>query len=260
MTKSIVVFIKGLVVGATMLVPGVSGGSMAMILGIYQKLIQSVNNILNNFKKSFLFLTIFSLGGLLGVFLLANPISYLLNKYNLIMLYFFIGCVIGGIPLMIKESKVKKIGIKEIIFIIVGIFLVLAISYLPKGSGNSSILYLLITGIILAIGLVLPGISVSYLMLVLGIYNMVLSAISSINLVIIIPLGVGVLLGILLTTKVLGLLMEKFPQITYLIILGFILGSIYEIFPGVPLGLNIIWCLVSCLLGVTTIYYLSRLN
>lgn len=92
------IILKGMCVGSTMLIPGVSGGSMAMILGIYDKLISSVSSFLKHKKESALFLGLFLLGGIVGILLFARPMEYLLKHFTITVMYFFIGTAAGGMP------------------------------------------------------------------------------------------------------------------------------------------------------------------
>ena len=132
-------FIKGMVVGATMLVPGVSGGSMAMILGIYDRLIRSVSSFFKHKRESAFFVLFFVLGGGLGMFLFATPLSRLIETFPGPMLYFFTGTVIGGIPLIWKRAKIQKIAVKHVIYIFIGMVFVWSISLLPTGFFQSEL-------------------------------------------------------------------------------------------------------------------------
>jgi putative membrane protein len=267
--KSIHIYtlLKGLIVGGTMLVPGVSGGSMAMILGIYDKLISSVSSFSKNLKHNLLFLSFFTLGGTIGIILFANPILSIIETHPMPTLYFFLGAVAGGIPLIITQSKVNNFSYRVPLYISIGLLLVLALASIPTGifvmndkTSFTGFILLLAAGIIAAIALVLPGISVSYLLLVMGLYDTTMEAISTFNFAFLITLGVGVLLGIILTTKMLEYALSHHTTSTYLIILGFVLGSIYEIFPGIPTGIEIIICGLSSLSGYCFISYLSKLE
>lgn len=256
--------LKGLIVGGTMLVPGVSGGSMAMILGVYTKLVRAVSSFMKNIKENFLFLALFCMGGGLGVLLFAKPILYLIETYPMPMSYFFLGAVAASVPLILKEAKVKAFSWKVPVYIVIGILVVMMFStftretFQPDATGGVMNLLLLgIAGFIAAVALILPGISVSYILLIMGLYDTTIKAISEFYLPFLIPLGVGLVLGIILTTKILEYVMTKYPEATYLIILGFILGSLNEIFPGIPNGVTIIICLVTFLMGFGGIYYLS---
>lgn len=257
--------IKGMCVGASMLVPGVSGGSMAMILGIYDKLIKSVSSFMKNKKKNLLFLGIFSVGAIIGMILFARPLSYLTEKYNMKMMYFFIGAVVGAVPMIYRKAEIKKFDISVIIYPIIGMLFIVILSFLPKDlvsiSENDKILniiMLVLVGMVAAIALVLPGISVSYMLLLLGMYDTTIKAIHNFYLLYLVPLGIGTIIGILLTTKLLEKALNNYAKGTYLIILGFILASVIEIFPGIPSGIDILYSLILFLVGFIIINRLSR--
>ncbi len=265
--SNILTLLKGLIIGGTMLVPGVSGGSMAMILGIYNRLISAISSFFQNVKKNVIFLGIFVVGALAGMVLFANPILSLIERFPKPMLYFFIGAALGGVPMMYKESQVKKISIKHIVYILVGIVIVTLLGLLPTDvfsaesqAGILRIVLLLVAGFIAALALILPGISVSYMLLVLGLYEPTITAVKNLDILFLLPLGIGVILGILLTTKLLETVMTKFPSVTYMVILGFILGSLTETFPGIPNGIEWLICILTLAAGFTAIYMLSKLE
>ena len=259
--------LKGLIIGGTMLVPGVSGGSMAMILGIYDRLISSVSSFMKNKKENLIFLVIFSMGGILGILLFANPLLQLIERYPMPMLYFFIGAVAGGIPLIVRQSGAKKLTCRIAGYVILGLIAVSALGLLPQdlfnaenSTGAVGFLLLLIAGFVTAAALVLPGISVSYLLLLLGLYDRTMSAISTLHLPFLLPLGIGLVLGIVLITRALERAMTAHPHPSYFIILGFLLGSVFEIFPGVPQGLSLPVCILTFAAGFSAIFFLSRME
>lgn len=262
--NKIITLFKGMFVGGTMLVPGVSGGSMAMLLGVYDKLVSSVSSFMKHKMESLIFLSIFSMGGLLGMVLFAKPLLSLIETYPKPMMYFFIGAVLGGLPLMYKKSQIQTINWKTVLYPLLGLLMVLLFSIIPseglyKQTGENWVTFLLLlaSGFIAAIALVLPGISVSYMLLLLGMYDKTMTAISTFYLPFLIPLGVGLILGIFLTTRILEQAMEKFPQPTYLIILGFIVGSVIEVFPGFPTGVELLVCIFMTIAGYGIIRLLS---
>ena len=110
--------IKGLVIGGTMLVPGVSGGSMAMILGIYQKLISAISSFWENKKKNLIFLLLFSAGAVLGMVLFAKPLLRLIDTFPLPTMYFFIGAVAGGVPMICRQAEIKAFSFKIPLYIL----------------------------------------------------------------------------------------------------------------------------------------------
>lgn len=265
--------IKAFIIGSTMTVPGVSGGSMAMILGEYNTLIESIPGLLkkDRFKESFIYLLTFLIAGLLGVFLISKPLSMLLESSYMIVMYFFIGAVIATVPTIVRASGITEkrekaaTYIPYLLYAVAGAILVYSIRFIPEGIFTpslelsiSSILSQIIGGFLLSIGFVLPGISISYLLIVVGLYETILNAVSSLDILPLIPLGIGGIIGIFTLTGFLTWAMEKHPKVTYLIILGFLIGSIASVFPGLPSGIDILWCLISSIIGFSAIYMLSR--
>ncbi len=261
----LITILKGMVVGGTMLVPGVSGGSMAIILGIYDRLVSSVSSFFKHKRKSLLFLGTFALGGGLGMLFFAKPLMGLIERFPMPMLYFFLGAVAGSIPLILRQAEIKKFTWRVPVYILLGVAVLFLLSLLPTGAfdsemkaGAASFLFLMVAGFIAAVALVLPGISVSYLLLLMGLYDETMRAIGELYLPFLIPLGIGLLLGIILTTKLLEQVMTKYPQPTYLVILGFMLGSMTEVYPGLPSGWEILLCIGTMAAGFFAIYFLSR--
>lgn len=257
--------LKGVIIGGTMLVPGVSGGSMAMILGIYDRLISAVSSFTKRKKENLAFLVIFSLGGILGILVFANPLLRLIERYPMPMLYFFLGAVAGGIPLIVKQSGAKRLSWRSCLYLILGLLVVSLFAFIPSGSfqsemnaGPASFLLLAAAGVISAAALVLPGISISYLLLLMGIYDEMMRAVSEFYLPFLLPLAAGLVLGILLITKGLEYAMTRHPHPTYFIILGFILGSIGELFPGIPSGWELVLCILTLAAGFFAVLLLSR--
>ena len=254
---------QGLCVGGTMLVPGVSGGSMAIILGIYDELVSSVSSFRKHKRKSALFLGVFCLGALLGMALFAKPLMHLIETYPKPMLYFFMGAVAGSVPMIFRKAGVRSIGPRQVLFFLLGLALIILFALLPEVSvsmeSGSKFVYLLLilSGFLAAVALVLPGISVSYMLLLMGMYDPTMQAINTLYLPYLLPLGAGLLIGIVPTTKLLEKALTRFPQETYLMILAFLIGSVADIFPGVPSGIEILWCVILAAAGFAAIYFIS---
>ena len=254
---------KGMLIGSTMLIPGVSGGSMAIILGIYDRLVAAVSSFTQNVKENIAFLLMFAVSAGIGMFLLAKPILVLWEMYPKAMGFFFMGAVAGGIPAIYKEAGIEKIKWRYVAYVLLGLLIVAAMSLAGTGEvsgvagGQLSAVYLLFTGILIAAALVLPGISVSFLLLFMGLYNELMRAISELDILFLFPMGFGILLGVVLVTKALERAMKKYPQVTYLTILGFVIGSLIEVFPGMPVGYEWIWCASVAASGFYCIVTLS---
>lgn len=257
--------LQGLIVGITMLVPGVSGGSMAMILGAYDRLITAVSSFLQHKRASISFLLLFSIPALVGMVLFSTPLLRLIQTYPMPMMYLFIGAVVGGVPMIYRKAGVTRLSLPVFLYLMLGILCVLALAQLPEGlfsgTGSTGILPFLLQvlgGIVVAVALIFPGISVSYMLILLGLYEPTMTAIARLDVLALLPMAVGGLLGVLLTTRAIEWLMAKFPFATYLVILGFILGSVGQVFPGLPSGVDIPLCLLTLIFGFAAIWLISR--
>ncbi|MBO5930508.1 MAG: DUF368 domain-containing protein, partial [Clostridia bacterium] len=184
MKNYVMLFLKGFIVGGSMLVPGVSGGSMAIILGVYDELIHATSNFFKNTKKHLTFLLLFVLGTILGFVVIANPLKRLIAWNEKLVMYFFIGAVAGSIPMIFKKARAHKLEFRSLFYVLVGLFCMWLVSQIPENSfaakdGIDGILTQAAGGVLASTALVLPGISVSYLLVVMGIYQSTLSAIAA---------------------------------------------------------------------------------
>lgn len=258
---SLISAIKSFVIGATMTVPGVSGGSMAMVLGIYDRIIGAVPDVFSkNFKSAFLFLLICGVSGMVGALGASPVMGYLLSHFFMIVMFFFLGAIAGSVPMILKKSEVRKNDWFNIFFAIIGVFIVLCVGMIPDGFfslGDSNVFAQILCGILVSVGFVLPGISFSYLMVVLGLYDSLIKNLSARDFVPLLPLSIGLACGIVLLAGLLKKAMEKKPRITFPVILGFVLGSLPQVFPGVPKGSELVFSLISFCVGFGAIYYTS---
>ena len=179
---SLSVVLKGFVVGSTMMVPGVSGGSMAMVLGIYDRLISSISSFFKDWKGNALYLLQFGIPALLGIVLCAGPISLLIDYFPIVSMFFFIGLVFGSLPMLYKTARIDRLSWKHILSFVIGAAVVVSMAFLPPMGGDAADLQMnagtfflqILTGIVVAVGFILPGISTSYLLLLLGTYDYVI--------------------------------------------------------------------------------------
>lgn len=227
------VMLKALWIGSTMTIPGISGGTMAVIVGIYEELIESINGLLKNPKKHFSFLLQFVLFSSLGFILFAKLVTTLLENptYGYIVKIIFVLIILAGIPFLYKKSSITTLTPSHFLCIVSGIISVLAISFIPPDtfitdSGLLNLLFQLIGGIIIAVALVLPGISVSHMLYILGIYESVMHSVYSFHWFNLVPLVLGVVIGIFATTNILDKLLKKYPDKVYMTIIGFVAASL----------------------------------
>ncbi|WP_066893634.1 DUF368 domain-containing protein [Clostridium nigeriense] len=257
-------FFKGLAISISQIVPGVSGGTIAMILGIYDKLLHAINNILKDFKNQYKILLQVGIGAVVGIFLFSNIVKNLFDNYPIPIGYLFIGVILGGAPLMFKKATVKGFNKKSILYLIVGIIVVLMMGT-PNNDASSIVtslsfvnfIWLFIGGMVVAIALILPGISGSFMLYILGLYNTVITAVVQFNVPILIPIVLGGIFGTLLTARIIEMLLIKYPEQTYILIFGFILGSVFSVFPGVD-GIKSLIGVLLGVIGFVFTYYISR--
>ena len=237
-------------------VPGVSGGTIAFILGFYDDFIGSLNSLISknstaNKKKSLIFLMKLGIGWIVGMVLSVLILSSIFDAHIYSISSLFTGFIIVAIPLIMKQEKDSLIGkYKNIIFTIIGALIVALITYFnPSGSNgglNLSLeslnfgvgIFVFVAGMIAISAMVLPGISGSTLLLIFGLYTGIISSIKevlSLNfsyLPVLIIFGLGVIVGILSTIKIIKFLLSKYRSAMIYLILGLMLGSIYAVFMG----------------------------
>ncbi len=244
MKETIKLIVKGFIIGIANIIPGVSGGTLAITLGIYERLINTISHFFKNIKENLKFIIPIGIGAVLSILLLSKLISYCLEKYTLATILLFLGLIVGGIPLIAKKVK-GKISISNIIIFILTFSLVIAMALL-KGSGEVSFenmtfgnyLLLFLVGIVAAGTMIIPGISGSLVLLTLGYYNPIVSTIKDLtnfgnlmhNMFVLVPFGLGVLLGIIVIAKLLEYLFKRQETKTYFGVLGFVSASVITIF------------------------------
>ncbi|MCM8709881.1 DUF368 domain-containing protein [Clostridium sp. SYSU_GA19001] len=263
--RYIINYLKGIVIGVATLVPGVSGGTMAIILGVYDDLIHAVSSFFKDWKNQIGILFQIGLGGITGILLFSRLMEEALKKYPFVMKFFFIGVICGGLPVLYRKSREVKRNSIDFIYLIIGFIIVFfmsedttATTTLATAQGLTSIIFLLIAGIIIAIALILPGISASFMLYTLGLYDITLNAINNRNIPFLIPLGLGLALGTLGTAKTIENLLQKHPGKTYMLILGFVAGSLMPAYPGLPQGLTILWSAAAFVIGFILIFWLGK--
>lgn len=242
---------KGICIGAGAILPGISSGVLCVIFGIYDKLVNSVLGIFKNFKKNFIFLLPLGIGVIIGIVLLGNMLNFLFETYPMPTQYAFIGLIIGSIPILIKQLNTKNTFKKNYLFFtiiafLVGICAVILESYISSNFTSGTILieslyqnqipsifsivFLVIAGFFMSIGIVVPGISSTLILMCFGMYSLYLEAISTMNLSILIPLSIGVLLGGFVFLKLIRFLLDKYYMPTFYSIIGFTLGSVLVLY------------------------------
>ncbi len=270
--------IKGFGMGTSDLVPGVSGGTIALLLGIYDGFISSISGLFSKrFWPSFKFLLPIVIGMLLAIGILSNLFNYLLSAHEVPTMFFFTGLIIGIIPYLLKVSHFKTtFKTKHYIVVLIGIALLVIMTLLNSGDkhagetlslNTSLIIKYYIAGICASSAMLLPGISGSFMLLIFGAYGTVIFAISELvkfnfdALPILLIVGLGILSGFLISSKLIQYLLHHHTTVTFALIIGFVIGSIYAVFPGIPTSL-VTWIIsiLTLIIGFIVSYILGQIT
>ena len=261
--KALMDILKGFWIGSTMTVPGVSGGTMAVIVGLYEDLIHAVNGLRREPFRQIPFLLRFALGAGSGFLIFGGIVTYLLEQpaTGEVMRMLFCGIVLGGIPLLVKKSEVKRVRVQHVFWLVCGTVIVLSLAAIPQGTfaggeGMMAFLLQVAGGFLIAVALILPGISVTHMLYIMGLYELVMDSIYHFQFMVLVPLVIGGLLGTFLTTGLLERLMELQTEKVYLVMIGFVAGSLVSLFPQE--GIRMLFPdLVALGLGFGVMYWLS---
>ena len=242
MKNSIILAIKGFLLGIANIIPGVSGGTLAMTLGIYQDLIGAISHFFKNLKKNLKLLIPLGIGMVAAILLGSKVITYCLDKFPFPTTLFFIGLIVGGIPLLTKKVKGKKIKPINIASFLLPFSIVMIMTLLNPGNNVVDLstmsiikfIFLVIIGMIAAATMVIPGVSGSFVLMLLGYYEPIVGTVGNLtdfskfghNLLILAPFGIGILIGIVLVAKLIEYLLEKHEIPTYYAIIGFVTASV----------------------------------
>lgn len=259
-------FIKGMFIGSGFILPGVSGGALAAVFGIYERIISFLAHITKNFKENVLFFIPVGLGGLTGVFVLSFAVSFLLGEFETIMLWFFVGCIIGTIPALWKEAGKKGRGTKD--YVIIAVSFVLGFLFLWKGSSlfgtvDQNFFTWMIAGGLIGLGLIVPGLSPSNFLVYMGMYKAMADGFKTVDMGVILPIGIGGLVTVLSLSKVMDWVFSHYYAPMFHFILGIVFASTVMIVPTDYSGigfLGFLGCAVLCLLGAVLGWWMSRLE
>ena len=273
---------KGGAVGVAMIIPGVSGGTLAVLLNIYDKLIAAISNIVKDFKNSVKVLAPILLGAVAAIVAAYFPLKFALKHAPFPTVMLFAGLMIGSCPKIVKDGIKNGFKKPDILSFILPLGLVIGICFIPNlGSSDLSAnmpvygyFLLILIGMLASCALVVPGISGSMLLLILGYYNEILDTVSLLktdfghSILVLLIFGVGIIVGFFSIAKLMKYLLGKFPRATNWAIIGFVAGSIPAIFitynnnfpdfvySALGAAQIAVGC-VLCVLGAITTYFLT---
>jgi putative membrane protein len=274
-------FLIGGAIGIANIIPGVSGGTLAVVFGIYEDLMLSLGNFITdrlNRWKYIRFLAILFSGALLSIIALARVLSWSLENYPIPTIFFFLGLIVGSIPVVLRSHSDMKINLRRATVFIIGIVVVIALAMIQSEKNSTGVvlidfsalsitqlLYFMVSGIISASAMIVPGVSGSFILILLGVYFDVLAALSGLTtilfndgltaemigrLTVLGSLGIGIVIGILVIARLMSWALRRFPAATMFFILGLIIGSLYQIYPGFEFSLRGAIAVITAVIGL----------
>lgn len=223
-------FLKGVAGGIGNIVPGLSGSALFIILGVYDKCINAISNLFNDFKNSFLYLFPIGCGILCGTFAFSNIIEISLNKFPLATSIIFVGFMIGTLPSLFKQAYKEKFKIQFTIPLIITFCIGVSLLFYKNNFyfklDNLNHYTLILIGFIIAIATIIPGISSTVLLNIIGMYETYINAINTLNIKILFFILIGVFIGFIFLSKLINLLLKKYYSYTFYAILGFVISTI----------------------------------
>lgn len=263
--------LKGIVMGTANIIPGVSGGTMAVSMGIYDKLIHCLTHLFKEFKESIKFIIPIAIGMVIALVGLAFVITPAFEHFPLQTNGLFIGLIVGGLPAVWKKVKGNSIKISHIIPFLLFFALVIGMAAMGETEGKAadlslslwSVIKLFLVGVLASATMVIPGVSGSMMLLVIGYYNPIVATIKefvealvAFNISeilrccgILIPMGIGIVVGIFAIAKIIEIIFEKFPLHAYWAIIGLIVASPFAILMVSELGVITV---ISVLTSIVT--------
>jgi len=287
-------FFNGLVFGVSLIIPGVSGGTLAIVLGFYDQLIEAVNHFTEDFRRYIKFLLPFGLGIVIGIVAFASLIQFLLSHYSFPAMMFFIGLIAGIVPSMYRKAcEGMGLGDKhkfsDYLLVLTPIVLLIMMAHFSDSGAAVNpaetvldvpfMLFIFVVGIVAAASLLIPGLSGSFILLLAGVYHLATYAVSSMRLLltditnvdlilditrVLGPLGIGVIIGIFATARLIEKLIAHRAKAVFLVVMGLMAGSVYVLLADPILfysGVNTLIVLIglfSCAMGAALSYALGK--
>ena len=269
MLKAIVNFLKGIVLGLANIIPGVSGGTMAVSMNCYDEYVETLG--LRKLRKNLFFLISAGIGMLLAIWFFSKVASEFILNYALASALTFVGLILGSMPLIFRHTKsaAKRFGLGHFLAFAAGIGVMIGMAFLNGDETTNKVvtdmtptvfLWLICMMTLSAFAMLIPGVSGSLLMTALGAYGTITGAISRLDWIFIAAIVIGAATGLLLGSRLISFLLRRFGGVTYAVIMGLVLGSVIPIVKPLTFTLNAeLFIGIGCMLaGGAIAYFLSR--
>jgi len=260
----IVRLLKGVLVGVGFITPGLSGGVLAVVFGIYEPLMRFLGNLREKFLKNVIFFLPVGIGGMIGVVAFSAVVDYAFSNFAAQFTWLFIGFIAGTFPSLFKKSGEK--GRKTwhwLLLVLVSVGMVFFMRWMETIRSVQmapSFVNWVLSGALIGLGVVVPGMSPSNFLIYLGLYQPMASGIRQLDLGVIVPLGLGLILIVLLLARLISWLFKKYFTVMYHLILGIVIGSTIVIIPEGVSGWTIAVCAVLFVVGALISYALAKLD
>lgn len=259
--------VKGIFIGSGFIVPGVSGGALAAIFGIYEPLINFLANITDNFWKNIKYFLPIGIGGIIGVILFSWIVSFALGNYETYVLWAFVGTIFGMMPALWKEAGEQgrdKVDMTiMVVSFILGFILLAFGNYFIDGQVAPSFIAWMVCGALISLGMLIPGLSPSNFIVYMGLYKDMSDAFARLDFSVIIPIAIGAVITIFALAKVIEKIFENYYSKFYHFIFGIVLASTVMIIPTDYSGfgfMDYVWCLIAFVLGAALGHWMSQLE
>ena len=250
-----------MLIGSGAILPGLSSGVFLVIFGLYEKLVDTILHFFQNIKKNFLFLCPIVLGALIAIFIFSKILLVVFNKFYVYTSFAFIGLILGSVPSIRRQANIVKPNFFHIICFILSFVLSIYLVLIEKGNtfGTSSFssYYLIFVGFAMSAGIIIPGVSKTAILIMLGVYSSYLTAIATLNFDFLIPIGIGLIGGSIIFMYLINFLFSHFKSYTYFLILGFVIGSCFIIYPGFAFNAESI---IGILIAFICFYFVKKLD
>lgn len=262
-------FLIGIIMGLANVIPGVSGGTIAVSFNIFDRLIGVMSQFRTRIKSDWKFLACLGGGLAVGIVGFANLMVYLLNSHPVDTSFFFLGVILGSVPLIYHKGTTPKFNPKSLIpfFICLGIMIFMTYTSPEQNMGTelsgsfvTNFIMMMLYGAIGAFCMIIPGISGSFVLMFIGAYGKVMGIIADFNIPLGIALGIGILFGGIGCAKIINKIIYQYGDYTYMGILGFVIGSLLPVYPGYSFSENGIMPFVVLAVGFAVTFYFNLMD
>ena len=259
-------FFKGALIGTGFILPGVSGGALAAIFGLYQRIVSFIAHITRDFIKNVLFFIPVGLGALLGMFLLARPLSFLLENYEAQVIWGFIGCIVGTLPSLWKEAgkegRLKQHYVILVLTAIIGFCLLYAARHFLAAQMPLNFITWIFAGLLIALGVLVPGMSPSNFLIYLGMYRPMVDAFGTMDIMVLLPIMIGFAACLFSFSRLIDMLLNKIYSGLFHFVVGIVIASTLMIIPTNfnYLSFGVFVCFITFVAGIVLGAWMSRLE